>query len=254
VLTPLEASDYARLSTLFEPSFPNLAFVSAVLERKIPGQAWAEWDGRSPRSCLVTTGSPFCFIGGAASRRLLEGALPLLAAKTSITLVCPAALELAGIAAAHGFAVTERFQYGHARPSDGERVSFEIPEPYRLARIDAKLFQEVNWREMVSGIYGSPEVYLEHHYGFCLLHDGRLVAEAHGVVGGGLVEFGAFTRGEHRRRGLSMTVIAQVIRHGARLGHRAVASFIAGKRESQAIVDGFGLRRELAYQVLTLSR
>ncbi|MFL5357429.1 GNAT family N-acetyltransferase [Archangium sp.] len=253
-LCPLEAEDAPRVAPLFAPSFPNLAFVHAVLEGHIPGQAFASWEGGRARACLIATGAPFCFLAGELSPRFLEEALAFLASRPPITLVCSAPQEVEARASAHGFVAAERLQFGGMTPQDARSQSVEVPEPYELVRIDDGLFAQVNWKEMVHGIFGSERAYLTHHFGFGLLYEGRLVAEAHGVVGGGLVECGLFTQPEHRRRGLTTVVTRQLMKHAGQLGLRPVATFFAGKLESARAATQAGLRQEHGYRVFTLSR
>ncbi len=244
--------DSPRISALFAPSFPNLAFVHAVLQRKIPGRVWLEQTGDRLRSCLITTDSPFCFIGGEMTHESIDEALTLLRARPPITLVCPRELDIDARAAAYGFAVSERVQFSTTTTEAG-RAALEVPKPYRVARIDAELFPKILWRPMVLGIFGSRESYLEHHYGFCVVLDGQIVAEAHGIVAGGLVEFGSFTHSEHRRRGLTNIATGQLIAHAKAVGHRAIATCAAEKVESVGLITKAGLLRNFHYRVLTLA-
>lgn len=250
MLIPIQPQDHLRLSALFDAAYPNLAFVRAVLAGELPGQAWAQWEGTRPRACLITTGSPFCFIAGPMSSSLFAQALALLANKPSVMLVCAAAPDFAALAGQHGLRAAERVQFV-AGPTELDPSELVVPAPYRLARIDAELFPHLLWSDMVLGIYGSAEFYLRHHHGFCLLHEGRIVAEAHGVVGGGLVEIGLFTHPEHRRRGLTTIVARRLIDHGARLGQRSVATCMQGKVESERALAAAGYVRAFDYHVLT---
>ncbi|HYO54544.1 GNAT family N-acetyltransferase [Archangium sp.] len=177
-----------------------------------------------------------------------------LKSRPPITLVCSAALEVEARASLHGFVATERLHFGGVTPADAQRQSIEVPESHELVGIDAGLFAQVNWKEMVYGIFGSAQDYLTHHFGFGLLHEGRLVAEAHGVVGGGLVEYGISTHPEYRRRGLTKVVTRQLMKHGGQLGLWTVATCAAGKVESVRAITQSGLRQEHSYRVFTLSR
>jgi hypothetical protein len=96
----LEPEDHPRVAPLFAPSFPNLAFVHAVLEGRIPGQVFASWEDGRARACLIATGSPFCFLAGELPPRLLDEALAFLAARPPITLVCAATPEVESRASA----------------------------------------------------------------------------------------------------------------------------------------------------------
>lgn len=253
MLSRLEAKEHGRVAALFPPSFPNLAFVQAVLEEKIPGQVWAAWEGERPVTTVISTGSPFCFVAGATPPRRFEAALALLPERPCLTIVGPVSPEAEAMAVAHGFVVTERVQYGLARPADVEGLQIEVPAAYRLARVDADLFQRTLWKEMTYGIFGSVESYLKHHYGFCLLEDDRPVSESHGIVAGGLVELGAFTSPAHRGLGLAVACCRQAVQFGVTLGYRPVSTQFTSKVESQRLSEAAGLRREFTYRVLTRS-
>ena len=236
---------------MFRPSYANLAFVHAVLERKIPGRVWAQSDDRGIAVGLVATEAPFCFAAGAVTPALLEQMRGLLAHRPPIKLVHPPGLDSA--APRLGFVAAERIQFGSG-PGGPELRALQAPPGFELAAVDGELFPRLNWRETVLAIFGSAENYLRHGFGVCVLHDGQLVAEAHAVVGGGLAEFGAHTRADYQRRGLSTLVMRAAGRQAAELGLRSVTTFDAGKAESAALSRSIGLHYEFHYPISQLVR
>jgi len=249
MLIELASEEFARVGRFFGPAYPNLAFVYGVIEGRLPGRVWARQEGQGFSACLIATEAPFCFAAGALDRETLDAMLELLKKRQVFTFVYPPGLDIGEAAARHGLAEGERLQFGAKRGED-PGGAFETPSPFELARIDGELYQKSNWRDAVHGIFGPPSNFVENHYGFGLLLEGRLISEAHGVVGGGLVEFGAFTLAEYRRAGLSNVACAAVKSHGAKLGLRVVATCDAGKAASIAICRRIGLRDEFRYKVL----
>lgn len=252
MLIPLSAGEYPAMAPLFGPTYPNLAFVHGVLEGKLPGRAWAQRDGDRVTACLLATGSPFCFAAGSLTPAIIEEMLALLRPRPPVKLVHPPGLSLPASASRHGFAEAERLQFSRPDIAGAERRALEIPEGFELARIDAALFQRLNWREAVLAIFGSAENYLKSGIGYCLLREGRVVTEAHGVVGGGLVELGTFTHPDYRRRGLPLIPLAEVVRRGAAIGLQATSSCDTDRHASAALSCRLGMSQDFRYNVLSL--
>lgn len=251
MLIELGASEYPRARPLFPPSYPNLAFVDAVLERRIPGRVWAQPGEQGPAACLVATGFPLCFAAGAVTPEMFDEMRARLEDRPPVKLVHPPAL--AAVAPGRGFVAAERLQFGEAL-RQGERRQACVPAGFELRRIDAELFPRLGWKDAVLAIFGSAENYLDNGYGFCLLHAGRLVAEAHGVVGGERVELGTHTHEEYRQKGLATIVCAAVARHGAERGLGVVATCDAEKAASVGVAQSIGLCLELRYPIASLQR
>ncbi|QXJ21232.1 GNAT family N-acetyltransferase [Actinomadura graeca] len=243
MLDPVSPDRYATLAPLFGPSYPNLAFVHAALEGRIPARAWARHEGDEVSACLIATRSHFCFAAGDLTTDLMDGIYALLRDRPPVTLVYPADQ---GVAPAAGFGKAERIQFSRAEPGGAAPAP---PEGFELVRIDERLFEKLNWRDMVLSIFGSAEGYVKHGYGFCLVQDGRVAAEGHGVVGGGLVELGGFTHPHYRRRNLYAAMSAQIIGYGAEHGLRPVLSCLAGNAASVAVARRIGLTRDFRYEV-----
>ncbi|MDC0723712.1 GNAT family N-acetyltransferase [Nannocystis bainbridge] len=246
MLIELEAQDYPRVRPLFRASYPNLAFVHAVLERAIPGCVWAGSGEREFAVALVATEAPFCFAAGAVTPALLDEMRALLADRPPIKLVHPRGL--ASAAPQLGFVAAERAQFGPG-PGGYAPRDLRAPPGFELAAVDGHLFSRLNWRDPVLAIFGSVANYLRHGFGVCLLHDDQLVAEIHGVVGGGLCEFGCHTRADYRRRGLSSLVLGAACKHAVALGLAPFTTFDAGKIESEALSRSAGLHYEFHYPI-----
>lgn len=249
MLFELRADEYPQVLPLFSPAYPNLAFVHAVVAQTIPGRVFVHPRGQGIDACLVTTGAPFCFAAGDVTPALLDEMRALLAQRPPVKLVHPP--QTPSVAPSHGFVAAERLQFG--QPPDGAApVVLPIPPGFTLVPIDAALFPELNWKDTVLAIFGSAENYLASSFGYCLLHEGRLVAESYGVVGGGLVEPGCYVHPAYRRQDLSAIVTAAVSRHGAARGLRTVTTCDAHKDVSIALSLRIGLRLEFRYPISDL--
>ncbi|MFI0405627.1 GNAT family N-acetyltransferase [Actinomadura sp. 3N508] len=247
MLRTVKPSRYETIASLFGPSYPNLAFVHAAFEKKIPAKIWAQHEGDDASACLITTRSRFCFVAGAITSELMDEVCALVRGRPPITLIYPAGHD---VGLRRGFRKAERVQFSRHHDSNGTerapRAEFD------LHRVDARLFEKLNWRDMVLSIFGSAANYLRNGYGFCLARDGHVAAEGHGVVGGGLVELGGFTHPKYRHRNLYTAMSAQVIGYGAELGLRPVLSCQADNGASVAVAKRIGLTEDFRYEVALL--
>ncbi|MFI5808236.1 GNAT family N-acetyltransferase [Streptomyces sp. NPDC051561] len=250
MLAKLETSDYARAKQLFPASYPNLAFVHAVLDEGIPGQVWTQTDREEPEACLIATQAPFCFAAGALSKTFFTEAAALLAGHGGVQLVLPPGAGTEELARQAGFTAGQRRQF--SRPDQGwRRPAVTVPDAYELVRIDAETFAGLE-SPMARGIFGTPDQYARHSVGFGLRSQGRIVADAHGVVGGGLIEAGVFVDPGHRGRGLAHQVLAAVCDWGADNGLKPMTSCHADKQASIALSHGLGLVEDFRYATAEL--
>lgn len=251
-LRRLAHAEYHGVASLFGPGYPNLAFVHAVIERRIPGTIWA-WPGvaEDASACLITTSASFCFVAGEITPRMLEAVFAELRPRAPVTLVHPrdAAIEHAPLP--EGLVHARRLQYSSVRPGTEVPVA-HLPDGYELSRIDAAAFAHINWSATVLGIFGSAEQYLEHAHGFGIHHDGQLVAEAHSVVGGGRAEVGIFTDPAHRLKGLSWVAVNAVTRFALLTGLTVVATFDVHATASRILAERLGLVLDGEYGVIAL--
>lgn len=240
-----DPADSSALERLFPITYPNRAFALAVLAGALPGRVWSTPD---LDACLVATGAPFCFAAGALTPALLRESCRLLSARAHVKLVAPRALPAEPDDLAPGWRAGRRL---HFRGAAAEIVQEEPPAGYQLVRIDEELYARSLWPEMVHAIYGAADDYVRHHEGYCLLRDGRIAAEAHGVVGGGLVELGLFTHPEHRGRGLTRVVASALFRRGAARGLVPAITCEVGRQESRRIAERY-LLTDGPYETLNL--
>ncbi|MET9432568.1 GNAT family N-acetyltransferase [Streptomyces sp. NPDC006551] len=251
MLDERKPSDYAATRRLFSASYPNLAFVHAVLDEAIPGRVWALFDRGEQAACLIATESPFCFAAGALSRSFFTEASGLLAGRGGVQLVLPPVPGVGDMAERAGFAVGQRRQF--SRP-DGqwEPPAVAVPDGFELVRIDAETFAGLE-SPMARDIFGTPGQYAEHSVGFGLRRQGRIVADAHGVIGGGLIELGTHTDPAYRGLGLTHPVMAAASQWGAARGLKTVTSCNADKRASIAISRKLGLVEDFIYQTAEIA-
>ncbi|MYT32328.1 MULTISPECIES: GNAT family N-acetyltransferase [unclassified Streptomyces] len=246
-LVEVAAADLPRLVPLFDPDHPNLAFVHAVVDGAIPGRAWAHFQNDVPVSCLVATTAPFCLAAGAMTPAFFTQAKALLAGHGEVQLVYPPGPGTGAWAKQAGFAAGRRVHFTRTHfafiaPAPA------VPDGYALVRIDGETFSRLD-SPMARSIFGTRAQYAEKAVGFALVKDGQVAADGHGVIGGGLIELGANTHPDHRRKGLAFVVLAAVSRWGSGQGLRSVITCHAGKTPSIALARKLGLTEELSYPI-----
>ncbi|MFI1569118.1 GNAT family N-acetyltransferase [Streptomyces sp. NPDC020490] len=256
MLKELAPPSYLGVGRFFGNSHPNLAFVRAVLEQRIPGSVFANFDRHGdPVTVLITTGSPFCFLSGYFSPTVMGEVDAILADRPFVRLVHSrwGPEELVGDLHSFGFKQVERIQLSIPGVRAGDyRVHDQVPGGFTLERVTEEIFHRLNWRDPVLDIFGTMENYLSHGYGVCMLSNNIVVAESHGVIGGGLVELGSITHPEYRRRSFSSITMSEAIRHGARLGLAPVTSMDVENRASFATCAGpLRMSMDFRYHLLT---
>ncbi|MCC3766180.1 GNAT family N-acetyltransferase [Streptomyces sp. UNOC14_S4] len=246
-LVEVATADLSRLASLFDPGHPNLAFVHAVIDGAIPGRAWAHFRNGAPVTCLVATTAPFCLAAGAMTPALFTEARTLLAGHGEVQLVHPPGPETDAWAKQAGFTAGRRLHFTH--PESGfVAPSPAVPDGYALVRIDAETFSGLD-SPMARSIFGTSAQYAAHAVGFALVKDGRVAADAHGVIGGGLIELGIHTHPDHRRKGLASVVLAAVGHWAGEQGLRSVMTCHADKAPSIALARKLGLTEEFSYPI-----
>ncbi|MCC3776648.1 GNAT family N-acetyltransferase [Streptomyces sp. UNOB3_S3] len=246
-LVEVATADLPRLASLFDADYPNLAFVHAVVDGAIPGRAWAHFRNGAPVTCLVATTAPFCLAAGAMSPAFFAEAKTLLAGHGEVQLVHPPGPDTGAWAKQAGFTAGRRLHFTH--PDIGFIAPPPaVPDGYALVRIDTETFSGLE-SPMARSIFGTGAQYAEHAVGFALVQDGQVAADAHGVIGGGLIELGIHTHPDHRRKGLASVALAAVSRWGSGQGLRSVMTCHADKTPSIALARKLGLTEEFSYPI-----
>ncbi|WP_274917773.1 GNAT family N-acetyltransferase [Streptomyces sp. WZ-12] len=247
-LVEVAAADLPRLVPLFAPDHPNLAFARAVIDGAIPGRAWAQFHNGAPVACLVATTAPFCLAAGALTPAFFAEAKRLLAGHGEVQLVHPPGPDNGAWAERAGFTTGQRLHFTH--PRDGYIAPPPaVPDGYELVRIDADTFSGLE-SPMARSIFGTDAAqYIAHAVGFALVQDGRVAADAHGVLGGGLNELGTHIHPDHRRKGLAFVVLGAVNHWGCERGLRSVITCHEDKTPSISLARKLGLTEEFSYSI-----
>lgn len=206
-----QVSQLKRFFSVRPPA--NAPMLQAFFENRASGRAFVN-DFRAPTACVIAMNHRFVFFGGEVSGHFYEAALRELRRAQSLHVVMPAR--------------PGRLPRRPAPDEDVHRVEFshrEDPERVRVRgiqrssaalgevrRIDPALFSRCMWREEIVRVLGSAEDFLMHGIGYCLLVEGRIVAEAYGCLWTrDRVELAATTHPEHRGRGYATAVCAHLI-------------------------------------------
>ncbi|MFD6825495.1 GNAT family N-acetyltransferase [Streptomyces sp. NPDC060085] len=247
-LTELPAGKYKKVESLIGDEYPNLAFVFGVLEGKLPGRVYVRNGDADVRTALVVTDSPFCFLLGSASEDMQHEVLNLLRVRRGAKLIYPKGVPVCDELSGRHFEKVTRCHFTLPNPRSA-LPEIETPSGYSLHRIDSKNFDKLNWKDAVLGIFGSSQRYLEQGYGFCLLHDGQVVSETHGVVGSKYVELGIHTHPDYRGRGLPLSIMTEAARMGHEIGLRTIVSCDRETTGTISIARRLGMRFDYSYDV-----
>ncbi|MGW7201627.1 GNAT family N-acetyltransferase [Streptomyces chryseus] len=238
-----------RIKHLLPSNYPNLAFIYAALEGRIPGNIWTDSNPTYGSRYLVTTESPFCFIAGAIDDNFLVATLSVLKQRKELKLIYPASLQLDTRILPGNRVVSTRLQY--SLPAASDCLVQSIPKELRLVPINEQLFERLGWKDRLLEIYGSSRNFLRASFGFCLLHKDVVAAEAYNVLGGGIGEPGMYTHPSYRRRGLPSIVMGETIRHATQGGLQTVVTCEAANIATATICDRLGLRLDMKYEVIS---
>ncbi|MGW1837414.1 GNAT family N-acetyltransferase [Streptomyces sp. NPDC002067] len=200
---------------------------------------------------MIATASPFCFAAGTLSPDFFRTAYDLLQGDGAVQLIHPPEPGADARAVDAGFTPARRLQWGQPSSPNWIAPPVEFPDGYELAAVDGATFDRLD-SPMARSIFGSGADYAAHGIGFALHRDGQIAADAHGVIGGDLIELGFHTHPDHRGRGLATALAAHVSRWGTERGLRSVMTFSEHKQASKAIARRLGLTEEFSYPTVEL--
>lgn len=198
---------------MFNPNYPNLAFVQGIIDGILPGQIWVDSE-YFPSVCLIVSNITYCFIGGRFNEKIFVEFLNLLREKDTVKLVCETSLHDKQIDfIKYGFQSIPRRQYRYKNDIYTKKSYFKR-SGYILEEIkDEKTFNNCIWESFLTQIYGNKNNYLKYSKGFILWDTvkNRVASEAHGIISRNLIEIGTITHEDYRNQGLSTIVCNQLI-------------------------------------------
>ncbi|HAT8860267.1 TPA: GNAT family N-acetyltransferase [Legionella pneumophila subsp. pneumophila] len=245
----LPQEKYFNVRNFFNVDYPNLAFVLAVIEQKIPGRIFVDIEN-NPTTCLVLcSGLPYCFIAGEFNREVFTNFLLILKEKVFVKLICPFSSTKEQInLTAYGFEPIERLQY---RYKDGSKIQdCAGNSEFDLIPVHSEeTFSLCNWYSFMTSMYGNPENYLKNCIGLTLWdrEKRRVASEAHGVIAENLIEIGTITNEEYRGKHLSTIVCNKLIRESIKQGLHPIWTCDKANIASWKVAENQGMDDKMEY-------
>ena len=233
MLTQLNSDKYEVIRNLFPKYYPNLAFIYAVIEKKIKGEVWVD-NINNPQAALVVYGF-YIFISGKITKKIFDEFYFIIRekikflekmssnVKASLSLVCPQEMMESPVNFEEfGFVSVPRIEYEYKNNSSPSE--YKNNSEYDSISIDKDNVSHCLWYRFIGNIYEGDNA--GHHLGYMLWDKQSrcVVSEAHGVVGGDLVEIGTTTNPSYEKKGFATNICARLIVEAGKKGLRPIWS------------------------------
>ena len=130
-----------------------------------------------------------------------------------------------------------------------------LPASYELRRIEPALVPLLDGFDYYVTMFGSTEAALHGTIGYCVLHEGDVVAEAvAGPFARGIAEIGVGTKPQHRGRGLATAAAACAIQACEASGFRPLWNAAQHNAASVALARRLGFVTEQPFDVYAWSQ
>lgn len=235
------------LPPLFEANIPNHPILFALLAGHFPGEALVD-SAERPTAALVRTpdgitfpsaGAPHPFVNAGIAQLRQSGPVILIARKPQ-SFYPPLDVRFA------------RLEFLDLDPAAAPLANWvkTLPGNYRIRPLDEDLLARCAWKDLIERIYGKTRAFLACGFGFCILEDDAIVAEAYAVfTGRGHIEMGIVTAETHQGRGLATAASACLAQEILLRGSRPYWSCDADNLPSASVARKLGFRREQPYEL-----
>jgi GNAT superfamily N-acetyltransferase len=253
----IKREDYERVrSILGELAEIHLNSI-AVLDGSCPGEVYVD-DVASPRTVYLISGV-LHYLAGVTDNNAFNAAVNAALPRDRLfVLLCDLAAwggtldvvlrDTYAVQAASRYYCLEQLRI----PDWQER----IPDGFAMRRVDAELLAEnlENGDDVVDGFLGtwhSPDAFLGHGFGFCLVRDAKIVSwSLADYVHNNRCEIGIQTVGDYRRQGLGTLTAAATAAHAVAEGFSTVGWHCwANNVGSIGVAENVGFRRTADYDV-----
>jgi GNAT superfamily N-acetyltransferase len=244
----LIAESYPLLPSFFSREIPNSPMLYAFLEGKAPGRAYVETLS-GPEGCIVSMDYSFVFLGGKVSDQFLYQTIHQLRKENLIHLIWQQKfLSFHQPPAGYSHKIKRREFFKRNPPSNSDSEKAKLPLGFSIARISPALLPQCIWADDIIHVFGSVSGFLTNGLGFCILHSGKIVAEAYASFwGANRIEVAVVTAPEFRRRGLAFFVSNHLIETCETLGFETYWSCDANNTASINLAKQHGYLKEKKY-------
>jgi RimJ/RimL family protein N-acetyltransferase len=249
----LPKAQFGHVLPLFDPDQPNSTMIFSTLEDRTPGKAYVD-DIDRPRRCLITINFyHLTFVSDAVDQHWLNEAVGELRQAHSVSLTW--SLQLASRLQPPSSPAEEidRFEFDDYVPEQEERSTHTrlLAEGAYLRPITTELFAHCLWRDEITLACGTPENFLRHGIGMCLMVKDEICSEAYAVfLRAGKFEIGAITDEKYHQRGYAYLTCQHLIKLCAERGYPTYWSCRQANAASVATAHKLGYRTQRAYKFL----
>lgn len=116
-----------------------------------------------------------------------------------------------------------------------------LPENFEFVEIDRTLFDRIKGRVVPANFWSTPNDFLNHGKGFCIINNDTIVATAFSAcVGNGKIDIGVETNSAYMSRGFGTLVASKMIEYTLKIGCKPDWGCVSTNRGSVAIALKLG--------------
>jgi RimJ/RimL family protein N-acetyltransferase len=235
----------------FAPLFAGHESLRVLVDACLAGETGHLWVDRRSRPSVALIDAAYCFLGGDA--RAPAAAAVLAAIPPGFLTFVPERAWTQTLAERWGGRLRHRRRWRLARRSLSRRrlraQAARLPAGCSLHRIGAAEVRDIH-RRIDLGVtenFRGTQDFLARGFGFCVKHEGRVVAAASSfAVVDDRAEIGVATDPAFRRQGLAVAVGARLLSHCLDRGR--IPSWDASSPASRALALKLGFRAPIAYR------
>jgi len=256
----LQLSQFGSVRQLINEHSPQFPISLAIIEGKIPGKVWVD-NLENPKSCLIASNFVFTFLAGKPDENTFKEFLNILQKEPrpfNRKLECPADFnpdflkpEFLKKIASQELQTSKRHQFLY--PKEQKPTITEIPKEFKLEPITANSFAQTQWgKPAFEPTYGTVANYIQNTLSFCLHHEGKIIGELHGMVGGNYVLLGGIALPEYRRQHLGWMGCNYFVDACRKQGKEPVYTCDVSNIASHGLAEKSGFHRDIEYSIIIL--
>jgi GNAT superfamily N-acetyltransferase len=222
----------------------------AVLKGNHTGKALVD-DIQNPSQGVVRTDAALTYFSPQTNQDFLGKAVEQFRKSGEVWLVWPdkTTLELPIVEDAE---IINRVEFFGIKPGSNDLLNLRnrLPVDFIIQTIDAEMLQHCEWGEEMAFYSGSPDNFLKHGIGLCMLHDKEIITEAYASsLGKVRAEIGAITREAHRGQGYAPIASAHLIALVEERGFEPYWSCDADNNASVRVAQKLGFQKVRYYKI-----
>jgi hypothetical protein len=266
----LDNADFHKALPLYKegpPTYANMV-INAVAEGTTPGRVWVD-DPQDPRSCLMWDKGPvYCLAGNAGNAEFNTALATLIRTNIAPTAIARGVYYFKLFYTPGGWDDKLADLFRGATFREGERTlcTFDalkttawremIPNGFSMRLVDADFLGKdspVNVSivtEEISCCWASVGTFLERGFGFCLLHNNKIISWCTSeYVSGNNYGIGIATDEEYQGRGFATITASAFVEHCTRLDGNPYWDAWTRNLPSLAVAEKVGFKRYSTYTV-----